>query len=111
MAEHHILIAVTRDPSTNARQTFQVGRAAKHETALNRFEGHADRQFYREATYSIAGLPVDHFAVRSTADDRDWRLQGMIPVRLRDMVKTERPAADHINRPLRGMGAADRRNR
>ena len=107
----HILIAVTRDPNTNERQTFQVGRPTTAHRANDRFEGHADRQFYRESTYTIAGLPVDHFAVRSTDDKRDWRLGGIIPVRLRDMVKHDRPADDHIARPLRGMGAANRNDR
>ena len=89
--DRHILIAVTRDEHTNARQSFQVGRATSHTTALNRFDGHADRKFYREAEYRIAGLLVDHFAVRSTKDTSDWRLSNLIPIRLRDMVKIETP--------------------
>lgn len=102
MSERHILIAVTRDPNTNERQSFQVGRPTTIGRANDRFEGHADRQFYREATYTIAGLPVDHFAVRSTADTADWRLTGIIPVRLKDMMRHERPAY--------GMGSLTNRN-
>lgn len=103
--ERHILIAVTRNPDTNERQSFQVGRPTNAHRANDRFEGHADRQFYRESTYTIAGLPVDHFAVRSTADKTDHRLRGIIPVRLKDMVKHDRSVEDHIARPASGMGS------
>lgn len=86
-----ILIAVTRDEHTNESQSFQVGRPTTWARALNRFDGHADRQFYRESSYFIAGRMVNHFAVRTVDDDHDWRLKGMIPVRVRDMVKIDTP--------------------